>query len=382
MQLRLSIAAATLLVAMNTQAQDYVSVQYLQYDENENRTSVSAPSIMINKDLGTDYTLNVSLVADSVSGASQTYHDTSSGASAYSRGTSVNTSNIEYGNIDYEETRVAATVSLTTRLDNRDELTFGLARSNEEDFYSTEASAEYMHWLGDSKNKSVTFALSYQANEILDRCPEGSPSTCDAGSGASQAQDANAINAQVSYFQNIDAQSYAKATLFASNDDGFLTNPYFNVVRNYNGVTADIVQEKRPDTRTAYGAAFKYANALNDSLSLHLGYRFYHDDWDINSHTVDSDLYIQASSNWIFKLGLRAYTQSQASFYSERKDFFTNETYATSDERLSNFTAITYKSSVDYKISQDLTFNLGANFYDQSTGLSATYFVTGFTYNF
>lgn len=382
MQLRLSITAATLLLAMNAQAQDYVSVQYLQYDENENRTSVSAPSIMINKDLGTDYTLNVSLVADSVSGASQTYYDSSSGASAYSRGTGVNASDVKYGNIDYEETRLAGTVSLTTRLDNRDEFTFGLARSNEEDFYSTEASAEYMHWLDDSKNKSVTFALSYQANEILDRCPEGSASTCDAGSGASQAQDASAINAQVSYFQNIDAQSYAKATLFVSNDDGFLTNPYLNVVRNYNGVTADVVQEKRPDKRTGYGAAFKYANALNDSLSLHLGYRFYQDDWDINSHTIDSDIYIQASSKWLFKLGLRAYTQSKADFYGEGKDFFTNETYASSDERLSDFTALTYKSSVNYKVSDDLTFNLGANFYDQSTGLSATYFVTGITYNF
>ena len=382
MQLRLSITAATLLMAINAQAEDYVSVQYLQYDENENRTSVSAPSIMINKDLGTDYTLNVSMVADSVSGASQTYHDTSSGASAYSRGTGVNADNIKYGNINYEETRIAGTASLTTRLDNRDELTVGIARSNEEDYYSSEVSAEYMHWLDDSKNKSVTFALAYQANEILDRCPAGSPSTCDASSGASQARDSNAMSAQVSYFQNINADSYAKATIFASNDDGFLTNPYLNVVRNYNGITADVVQENRPDQRTAYGVAFKYANNLSELFNLHLGYRFYHDDWDINSHTIDSDLYIQANSKWLFKLGLRAYTQGKADFYSDRTDHFTNETYATSDERLSDFTAITYKSSVEYKVSKDLTFNLGANFYDQSTGLSATYFVTGFTYNF
>ncbi|MDB2562657.1 DUF3570 domain-containing protein [Sulfurimonas sp.] len=382
MQIKLSIATATLLLSMNVQAQDFVSVQYLQYNENDSRTAVSAPSILINKDLSSDYTLKVGLVADSVSGASQTYHDSSSGASAYSRGTGVAASDVKYGNINYEETRVAGDIALTTRLSNRDEFTLGISRSNEEDYYSSEISSEYMHWLDGSKNQSVTFSLAYQANEILDRCPAGSPSTCDSGSGASQARDATAINGQVSYSQNIDATSSAQATLFVSNDDGFLTNPYLNVVRNYNGVTADVVQEKRPDKRTAYGAAFNYANALNDTYTLHLGYRFYKDDWDINSHTIDSDLYIQANSSWLFKLGLRAYVQSNANFYNEKKDHFTNEVYASSDERLSDFNALTYKASVDYKVSKDLTFNLGANFYDQSTNLSATYFVTGFTYNF
>ena len=81
-------------------------------------------------------------------------------------------------------------------------------------------------------------------------------------------------------------------------------------------------------------------------------------------------------------MGLRSYIQSEASFYSSEKDFFTDEIYASSDQRLSDFTAFTYKTSVDYAISKDLSVNLGANYYDQSTGLDATYFTTGFRYNF
>ncbi|MEA3228960.1 MAG: DUF3570 domain-containing protein [Campylobacterota bacterium] len=69
MQLRLSLIASTLLVGLALEADDYVSIEYLQYNENENRTSVSAPSIILNKDFGTDYTLNASLVVDVVSGA-------------------------------------------------------------------------------------------------------------------------------------------------------------------------------------------------------------------------------------------------------------------------------------------------------------------------
>ena len=378
MQLRLSLATVALLATASIQAEDFVSVQFLQYDESENRTSISAPSIMVNKDFGTDYTLNVSLVADAVSGASRNYYDSSSGASAYSRGTT-NSDDVKYDNVEYDDNRVAASVLLTSRFENRDELTVGISRSNESDFYSTEASAEYMHWLGSSKNQSLSFGLSYQANEVLNKYPNND-SNYDTSSGASEAYDATAINAQLSYFQNIDSKSYAKASLFFSNDDGYLTNPYLNVVKNDNGTSADVVMENRPDTKVAYGVALKYANALSDAFSLHLGYRFYSDDWGISSHTVDTDLFYELGTDWIFKLGLRAYIQTEADFYSE--DSFTNEEFASSDLRLSDFNSLTYKTSVDYKIDEDWSVNFGASLYEQSTDLSASYFVTGFTYKF
>jgi len=381
MQLRLSIAAATIIVSMALEAEDYVSVQFLQYDETLNRTSVSAPSLMINKDLGTDYTLNANVVLDSVSGASETYYDGASGASAFSRGKGVNAKDVEYGNVEYSDQRAAGGLSLTKRFTNRDELIVGTNYSAESDFYSTEFSAEYMHWLGRSKNSSLSFGLSYQMNEILVSCKENSQ--CDAESGASQKMNADILNVQASYFQNINAKSYAKVSLFYIADSGYLSNPYLNVVRNYvQGSTADVVAEVRPDTRSAYGAMFKYANALSDDISLHLSYRYYSDDWEISSHTLDSDLFYELGENWIFKLGLRYYTQSEASFYNGTKDYFTDETYASSDQRLSKFDAITYKTSVDYAFAKDLRLNFGASYYDQTTGIKATYFTTGFRYNF
>ena len=381
MQLRLSLAAAILITSMAAEAQDFVSVQYLQYNESDSRTTVSAPSIMINKDFGTDYSLNVSFVGDAVSGASPTNYDSTSGASAFNKGTNIPVGDIKYGNVEYEENRLAGSAILTTRFKNRDELSVGLSHSTESDFYSAEASGEYLHWLGESKNQSISFGASYQSNEILDKCAGGNIA-CDGTSGASQKETATAINAQLSYFTNIDSTSYAKATLFYSNDDGYLTNPYQNVVRNNNGINADVVTESRPDTRSAYGLGLKYTNALTDSTSLHLGYRYYGDDWGISSHTLDSDIYFEVANKWTFKLGLRYYMQSEADFYSQRNDFFTNEVYASSDQRLSDFDAITYKASFDYKISKDFSVNFGANFYDQSTDLSATYLVTGFRYNF
>jgi len=383
MQLKISLAAATLLSALCVQADDYVSFEYLQYDENKNRTSVSAPSLIINKDFGVDYTLNFSIVADAVSGASETYYDASSGASAiHSRGTNVSQNDVKYGNVEYDDNRVAGSLALTTRFDNRDELTVGLNRSNESDFYSTELSAEYMHYLDESKNQSVSFGLSYMANQILVQCSATGTGSCDTLSGGSEEETADTISTQVSFHQVLDSTSFTEAALFYMQEDGYLTNPYLNVVRDYNSGTAKIVGENRPDSRSIYGLSLKYAKAINDEFTTQASYRFYNDDWGINSHTIDTDLYYEPSSDWLIKVGLRYYTQSEADFFKFEKDYFRNQTYASSDLRLSNFDAVTYKSYVEYKFSDDFSYNISANFYDQSTDLSATYFMTGFKYKF
>ena len=187
MQLRkLSLFASLFLVGTSAFAEDYVNVQVLHYNENDSRVSVLAPSVEGNKEFGTDYTLNVNVVSDSVSGASPTYYDTASGASAYSRGTQNDPTKIKKGNVEFKEQRIAVGANLTTRLVNRDEILTGLNLSREHDFNSGELSGSYLHYLDSSKNQSVTIGGSYQTNQIL----------VDTSSGASQTKTNNVINLQ------------------------------------------------------------------------------------------------------------------------------------------------------------------------------------------
>lgn len=81
-------------------------------------------------------------------------------------------------------------------------------------------------------------------------------------------------------------------------------------------------------------------------------------------------------------LGLRYYTQTEADFYNGSKDYFTNQEFASSDERLSDFDAFTYKASVDFKQNDKISYNLGGQFYSQSTGLDATMITTGVKYRY
>ena len=368
----ISKVAAIAIIASNVlYAEDYVSVEFLQYDENSNRVSVSAPSLSLSYDIGTDYNIKADIVHDAVSGATPSWQpDSVSGASLRD-----NSADYEYENQKFDEERNAASIMLTTRFENRDELYTGIDYSRESDFDSKAFSAEYLHYTDKSHNQSVNVGVSYSMNEIL-------AYEYDSSSGASAKETSNSINVQAGVSQVLNDHSLLKVEGFAILDDGYLTNPHANVVRDYNTANQRLLTENRPDKRTAYGVNLKYITMLGEDISLKGNYRFYTDDWDVSSHTIDVDIYYEFNKKVTLGAGVRAYTQSEANFYNKNKDFFTNEEYASSDERLSSFDAMTYKASIDFKQNDTVSYNIGGEFYSQSTGLDASMITAGMKYRF
>ena len=352
-------------------AENYVSVEYLQYDENNNRVSVMAPSLSVSLDIGTDYNIQADVVSDSISGATPTFQsDTGSGASSRNNG-----NDYVYANQNFNDNRLAGSLLVTTRFDNRDELYVGFNRSTESDFESTSASLEYMHYLNSSHNSTVIGGVGFTSNKILNY-------GTDTGSGASSEEKSSSLNVELGFSQILNKTSSMKLSTFLINDSGYLTNPHANVVRDYNHANQRLVTENRPDSRLAYGFDAQYITKLGSSMSYQGEYRYYQDDWEINSHTLDNDIYYKLTKDFTLGAGLRYYTQSAASFYNGTKDSFGNEQYASSDYRLSKFDALTYKASMDFKQNKQLSYNLGAEFYKQSTGLEATSIMTGITYHY
>ena len=368
----ISKITAIAIVASNAlYAENYVAVEFLQYDENNNRVSVSAPSLSASYDIGTDYTIKADFVHDAVSGATPSWQpDSSSGASSRD-----NSGDYVYENQKFDEERNAGSIMLTTRFENRDELYTGIDYSRESDFDSKAVSAEYMHYTDKSHNQSINFGVSYGMNEILSY-------DYDTGSGASQKETSTSINIQAGISQIINNHSLLKVEGFTILDDGYLTNPHANIVRDYGTATQNLITENRPDKRTAYGVNLKYISMFGDNLSFKTNYRFYTDDWDVTSHTLDNDIYYSLNKKITLGAGFRIYTQSEANFYNKKKDFFTDEKFASSDERLSQFDALTYKASIDFKQNDSISYNLGGEFYSQSTGLDATMFTAGMKYRF
>ena len=388
LKIKLSLVTYSLIVASNLMAEDYVSVQYVQYDENENRASISSPSIEISKDFGVDYNLKVGFTADSVSGASPTWYDSTSGASAYSRGTDIHKDDVVYRNVDYDDNRKAFNALFTTRFASRNEFKIGINYSTEDDYIARELSSEYLYYLGASKNQSLSLGLSYQDNDIDVVCIDNE--VCDSSSGASaKTMELNVISAQIGFTQIINQDSLAKVSLFYSNEDGYLSNPYMNIVRSHNPNSSlvDVVPENKPDKRVAYGGTLQYTVALTDKLSSNSSYRFYHDDWDITSHTLSTELYYELNKSWTLGGGLRFYTQDKAEFYSA--GYFGDEKYASSDKRMRPFDAMNYKINANYKMSSSLSINAGLNYYNQEDNynddldnFNAIYYNMGLKYSF
>lgn len=119
--------------------------------------------------------------------------------------------------------------------------------------------------------------------------------------------------------------------------NGFLSDPYQvvqilatdnrgnPVVRTYESVVPDSRRRQAIGTRTNY--------LLSDISALEAGYRYYWDDWDVNSHTI-SLAYNRYFHNRQVRLrwGIRSYFQSQASFF--REHYTEPERYMTVDSKL------------------------------------------------
>ena len=365
------ITAIAIIASNALYAENYVAVEFLQYDENDNRVSVSAPTLSASYDLGTDFNIKADFVHDSVSGATPSWQpDSNSGASKRD-----DTGDYVYKNQKFDEARNAGSLMLTTRFSNRDELYTGIDYSRESDFDSKAISVEYMHYTDKSHNQSLNLGVSYAFNEILSY-------DYDSGSGASQKEESNSLNVQAGVSQVINDHTTVKLEGFAIFDDGYLTNPHANIVRDYKTTKQKLITENRPNNRTAYGIGFKYLTMLRDNISFKANYRFYTDDWDITSHTIEHDVYYTLNKKITLGGGFRIYKQTEASFYNKNKNFFTNQEFGSSDERLSEFDAITYKASLDFKQNDNISYNLGGQFYSQSTGLDATMITGGMKYRF
>ena len=109
--------------------------------------------------------------------------------------------------------------------------------------------------------------------------------------------------------------------------------------------------ESRPIERIRHGVFGRVKYWLGGDV-LDLSYRYATDDWDIDSHTLDSRYRIALGDTRYIEPHLRYYTQTEANFY--RFSLVDGEPlpeFAASDFRLGNFDAVT--AGVEYGAQRD-----------------------------
>jgi len=358
-------------------AEDYVNIQVMHYSEEEERATIVSPAIELNIGLGDGYTLNGHLLSDVLSGGSPTFYDKReadivSGASpfsngthnpsAYARGRTLSTSDIGFGRVDYRDIRYAGGLFLTKLLQNGNTIGGGVSYSNEHEYRIPTMSLTYQHLLDTSIESSLGFDIAYQNGKKLLWCYN--TNGCDGVSGASQNVYHQVYNTQLTYNAKFSPDLETSVALFHNSEHGHLNNPYMNVVRNYD-TQPIIVNEQRPGTRDGYGTEVSLAKALSQEVTVHGAYRYYQDNWDINSHTLDTSLLYAYNQKLSTDFGLRYYTQNEANFYSSAFNHFTDETFASSDWRLGSYNTYDISLGVSYALTDYLTNNLELSYYKQ-----------------
>jgi len=348
----------------------------LRYDE-EDRVSVTKALINVDGNVSNTDNVKIGIVFDSLTGATPTGAINGEGnvavftsASGGGNFTASNGGTVELA--DFEDTRLAVTLDWEHTSTRRLRHNYGGALSVENDWRSFGANYQLNF---DSKTKRNTYmaGVAYTNDEIF-RVGGGTPTglartdtPITFGEGSRNTFDFLAGVSRV-----LNRRTVGQFTVTAGVSDGYHSDPY-KVISQIDSDNSNLESgrffENRPDERTRYTLAGKLVHRLpNERDTANISYRFYDDDWDIASHTVDLKYRRSLGAKGKFlEPHFRVYRQSAAFFYSNSLELGSElPEFASADSRLDQFTGVTLGLKYGMPLGSNGKFRVRAEYIDQS----------------
>ncbi len=224
-------------------------------------------------------------------------------------------------------------------------LSLSPAGSTENDYDSVSLTVEYQR---ESSDKGTTFLVG--AGYADDRV------------GAT-GQDLDEDKTGNSYFAGVTrvlgAQSLLQLNLSHAVDSGYLSDPYKLAL-----VESNFVTDTRPEERRQSAILVRYIGYRESAeASLHLGYRYFEDNWGVEAHTLETSWNQEFSDNWLATYSLRYYSQEKADFYAP---FFTSpraDGNYSSDYRLAGYGSVLVGLKLEKTFTSNTRVNLGLEYY-------------------
>ncbi len=166
--------------------------------------------------------------------------------------------------------------------------------------------------------------------------------------------------------QLLTPKSYVTANVTFGTEEGYLSDPYRGVMAaaNFfqtNPDDAALLPEKRPRHRSReiiYLGYNQFIDPLNGGAEV--SYRFFHDSWDINAHTIDLRWNQKVGKRLVLSPMFRYYYQTAASFYYVLvPDFNRLPDAYSADYRLSEFNTFSLGLRATYRIQKHLSLDAG-----------------------
>lgn len=147
--------------------------------------------------------------------------------------------------------------------------------------------------------------------------------------------------------------------------------------------------ERLPDTRLKIAIGGRLNYYLNEIFVLRTFYRYYTDDWGINSHTASLEVPIKITDQFTLYPNYRFYQQAAADYFAPFNEHLSTEEFYTSDYDLSDFNANEFGFGIRYTdiFTSLKIWKLGLKkidfryfYYERNTGLTSNMFSIGFNF--
>jgi hypothetical protein len=375
---KVSLATCSLLqiAAPVTQAESSdwdIDTAFLYYSESDSRVQAAEPAIYAGRNIGDDNRIDLRLVVDVLTGATpngahastvpQTF-TTPSGSGSYT--TPAGETPLDES---FHDTRVAAGADWTISLDRLSKLILGINASTEYDYMSAGISAKYTRDFN-NRNTTLTAGIAYNNDTIspvggvpIEFAPMVQQNLPLNRNGASETKTISDFIIGVT--QIVNRKTIIQLNYTFGLTDGYQNDPYkiVTVVDPVTGLptlpamaaTGDLpyVYEKRPDSRQRNALFFNSAHHLTEDV-IHFSYRYFWDDWGINSHTLDLRYRYQLASSYLMP-HVRYYSQDAADSYTHNLKLGTDIDAATG-------TVSKQYASNDYRLAKSVTTTLGLKY--------------------
>ncbi len=331
-------------------AEDHAEFKYELYKENNRRIEVNTGLFQFEKSLGASTIVRGETVYDAISGASPTGGPPLPGKKRVPLA-------------KLTDTRNAGSLELSQRW-GRQTLTPQIAYSTESDYESWGIS---LNDAIDFNNKNTTLLLG--ASHNFDTVLAGNSPFLP--SDTKHDKDTTAVLLGIT--QLLGPKTILTISGTYSYADGFLTDPYKGIRFDKWGELANdpgfIFFEKRPGYKSSevlYASLTQFITPANASVEL--AYRFYHDSFDIDAHTVSLTWFQKVGKHLTIEPSVRFYDQSAAAFYYDRvpasrglpiptfSNANTPRVYSA-DYRLSALSSWTYGVKAAYKFNEHVSLD-------------------------
>jgi hypothetical protein len=366
---------------------------FLYYGESDGRVKDMSLSAHATRDFGDERSLGLDLSVDSLTGASPSGAIAADGIQTFTSPSGRATYSTPAGEIPlddtFHDTRIALNGNWSQPLARLYTLSAGLGFSSEFDYQHIGANFGLTRDFN-QRNTTLSAALAYAQDTVK---PVGGLPLPLAQMGDAVGDDASPVNhgdssdtknvldVLLGVTQVLGRHTVLRVNLSYSDSSGYLTDPY-KILSVVDPVTGDLIgrtpapgasgptgvylYESRPDSRRKEGL---YAEMRHDfgGKVLQVGYRYSTDDWEVDSHTLESRLRLPFGSSSYLEPHVRYYQQTAASFYRySLADVTPLPEFATADARLSDMDSLTFGLKYGHVNAGGNEWNARLEFYRQT----------------